>query len=87
MVKKKKMKFNGKICGSWIATDDQFLLLIKFRGDGNEDLTKYLHVFHPTGDDHYKLLDASHEIYKEFPDDEPHHNRDMVQLVRIPDFV
>ena len=82
----KSFKFNGKICGSWIAADDGFLLFITFRGGGNENLPKFLHVFEPTGDNHFKLLDATDEIYKAFPDAEPHRNTDVVQLLRIPDF-
>ena len=69
-----------------LQTDDGFLLFVTFRGGGNENLPKFLHVFEPTGDNHFKLLDATDEIYKAFPDAEPHRNTDVVQLLRIPDF-
>ena len=40
----KSFKFDGKVCGSWIAADDGYLLFITFRGGGDENLPKFLHV-------------------------------------------
>ena len=82
----KSFKFDGKVCGSWIAADDGFLLFITFRGGGNENLPKFLHVFERTGDNHFRLLDVTDEIYKKNPHVEHHRNTDVVQLLRIPDF-
>jgi len=83
--KDKLFKFNGQICGSWIAANDLPLLCITFRGGGSDNLPQVLHVFEKINDHHWKLLPITDEIYQAFPNAEHHRNKDRVELIRIPE--
>ena len=39
----KKVRFNHKWCGTWISTETK-LLILRFRGDGNDEKEKYTHT-------------------------------------------
>ena len=79
----KRVRFEQKWCGTWIA-DDAGRLVLRFRGDGKQDLDKYVHIFDPLPNGHYQLLKATDPAYEGFPMPLRHNNKFLVLLVRIP---
>jgi len=80
----KKVRFNHKWCGTWISTETK-LLILRFRGDGNDEKEKYTHVFKPIEGGNYELLNTSHPAYEVCLYKPNHNNRDcQVLLLCVP---